>query len=212
MSDRKNKANMMKIIVQVLFASLMLLQAGCSVFEKEEEPERDYLAEILEHADRFQQEAAQRNVSVESIMSLINFETATEVIFEGQSLCGFAPWYDDPETGELTITIVTSETCWIERSEEDNEALVFHELGHMVLDRGHRDDLLPNNRRASIMVSTNLAGLYVGDARSRRAYYIGQLFDENTPIPDWSDQAAYCFGLSCNSSATCRTLAAHGRC
>ncbi|MFK7846773.1 MAG: hypothetical protein AB8G77_15840 [Rhodothermales bacterium] len=168
-----------------LWYSVFLLMAGCSVFEKDE-PERDFMAEIMEHAATFQQEAAVRGVSVDSMMALIQFKVADEVIYEGRSLCGFAPWYDDPETGEPTITIVTSGTCWVDRSEQDNEALVFHELGHMVLDRNHRDELLPNNSRSSIMVGSNLAGLYVGNVLSRRSYYIDELFDATTPVPDWA--------------------------
>ena len=168
-----------------LLAGAFLSVSACSVFDKEEEPERDFMAEIRMHAATFSQEAALRQVEVDSMMALIKFITSEEVIFEGRSLCGFAPWYDDPETGEPTITIVTSETCWINRPEEDNEALVFHELGHMVLDRDHRDDLLPSNSRSSIMVGSNLAGLYVGNATSRRDYYIDELFDPATPVPDW---------------------------
>ncbi len=167
------------------YCALMIL-VGCSVFEKDDEPARDFMAEILGHAATFQQEAAARGILVDSMMALIQFKTAEEVIYEGRSLCGFAPWYDDPETGEPTITIVTSETCWVDRSEQDNEALVLHELGHMVLDRGHRDELLPNNSRSSIMVGSNLGGLYVGNALSRRSYYIDELFDAATPVPDWA--------------------------
>ena len=168
-------------------AGVMFGLAGCSVFEKTPEAERDFMAEILAHAATFQQEAALRGVDVDSMMALIQFKTADEVIFDGRSLCGFAPWYDDPETGEPTITIVTSGTCWIDRDVEDNEALVFHELGHMALNRNHRDDLLPGNSRASIMVSTNLAGLYVGNARDRRTYYVDELFDPDTPVPAWGN-------------------------
>lgn len=156
------------------------------MFEKEVAPERDLMAEIRSHADTFESEAAQRGVDVSEEMASIEFEIKDEILFEGQALCGFAPWYDDPDTAERTISFVVDERCWTSRPSEDNEALVFHELGHMVLDRFHRDELLPNNSRSSIMVSTNLAGLYVGNAKQRRSYYVDELFDENTPVPDWA--------------------------
>lgn len=144
------------------------------------------MAEILMHADTFEQEATQRGVDVSEVMARIQFKIEDEITFEGQSLCGFAPWYQDPTSGDATISITVDDTCWINRPVEDNEALIFHELGHMVLDRGHRDEPLPNNSRSSIMVSTNLAGLYVGNAKNRRAYYVDELFNAETPVPDWA--------------------------
>ncbi len=173
------------ICLSILFVTWI---AGCSVFEKEEESPRDFLAEMRMHAETFREEAVARGVNVADLMSRVVFKEEAEIIFEGQSLCGFAPWYSDPTTDDLTISIVTDETCWSGRPEADNEALIFHELGHMVLDRGHRDDKLPNASRASIMVSTNLAGLYVGNASSRRKYYIDELFNPDTPVPDWAMQ------------------------
>ncbi len=170
------------------FVVVLILLSGCSVFEKDEAPERDLMAEIRSHAETFKAEAAQRGIDVTGEMALISFEIKDEIVFEGQSLCGFAPWYDDPDTTDRTISFVVDDRCWTSRPVEDNEALVFHELGHMVLDRFHRDELLPNNSRSSIMVSTNLAGLYAGNAKSRRAYYINELFDQSTPVPDWAEE------------------------
>jgi hypothetical protein len=165
---------------------LLLVLVGCSVFEGKKEPERDFMAEIETHAASFVQEANQRGVDVSALMATIVFQIEEEILYEGQSLCGFAPWYEDPASSERTISIVTDERCWTSRPVEDNEALIFHELGHMVLDRFHRDELLPDNSRASLMVSGNLAGLYAGNARSRRTYYIDELFDPETPVPEWA--------------------------
>ena len=174
--------------ISSILAVLILLVSGCSVFQKEPEPERDFMAEIQKHAEMFKQEAGQRGVDVSQEMAEIVFKIEEEIIYEGRSLCGFAPWYDDPNTTERTISLVIDDRCWISRPEEDNEALIFHELGHMVLNRFHRDDLLPNNARSSIMVSGNLSGLYAGNARNRRTYYVDELFDENTPVPDWAQE------------------------
>ncbi len=170
-----------------LCAGMIFCLSACSVLEKEEaEPPRDFLEEIQQHAQAFRFEAAMRSVDIDSIMSMVQFEITDEIIYDGRTLCGFAPWYDDPETGQPTITISTSKTCWIDRPVEDNEALVFHELGHMVLNRDHRMGLLPNNSRPSIMIGTNLAGLYVGNASNRRKYYVDELFNPDTPVPDWA--------------------------
>ncbi len=164
----------------------LLLLASCSVFEDKEQPPRDFMAEIEAHAAAFILEASQRGKDLSAPMATVVFQIEEEIIYEGQSLCGLAPWYDNPESTERIISIVVDDRCWASRPVEDNEALIFHELGHMVLDRFHRDELLPNNSRSSIMVSGNLAGLYAGNARSRRTYYVDELFDPETPVPDWA--------------------------
>ena len=172
----------------VFLSFILLLGSGCSIIEKDEEEPRDFMAEILMHANTFEREAMQRGVDVGELMARVRFEIKEEIIFEGQSLCGFALWYQDPSSDDAAISITVDDRCWISRPVEDNEALIFHELGHAVLGRDHRDELLPNNSRSSIMVSTNLAGLYVGNAKNRRAYYVDELFDLEAPVPDWAQQ------------------------
>jgi len=68
------------------------------------------------------------------------------------------------------------------------EILVFHELGHCILDRlEHRDDFLPNNNISSMMRSTGeqvYGSLLTG---FKRDYYLDELFlEENAEIPDWA--------------------------
>ncbi|MEZ4699685.1 MAG: hypothetical protein R2834_05105 [Rhodothermales bacterium] len=176
----------MNPIQRGVLALLILAFAGCGVFEEKDEPERDFMAEIQEHAAAFVQEAGMRGIDVSASMATVVFKIEEEILYEGRSLCGLAPWYADPQSTSRTISIVVNERCWTTRPVEDNEALIFHELGHMVLDRFHRDDLLPNNSRSSLMVSGNLAGIYAGNARPRRTYYVDELFDAETPVPDWA--------------------------
>ncbi len=81
---------------------------------------------------------------------------------------------------------------------EAREELVFHELGHCLLGRtAHRTSRLPNGEYASVMNGKE-SGLYsscvydIGganngcDDRYKRTYYLDELFDENTPAPDWA--------------------------
>ena len=169
-----------------LLCVLGFISVGCDIFKEEPAPEADPLEQIQIHAQRFITEAAGRGLNLEEAVMEIEFKVTDTITFQGRTLCGFAPWYDDPDTQQRVITIAVNEECWTGRPEADNEALVFHELGHMILDRFHRDDLLPNNSRASMMVSGNLAGLYVGNASNRRTYYLDELFEPETPAPDWS--------------------------
>ena len=91
------------------------------------------------------------------------------------------------------ITINGTLECWF--SPEDKEAFFFHEMGHCILGRLHDDSVLPNGDPKSMMVSGNLAVystcLYPIDGDEpcnnlfKREYYLDELFDENTPVPEW---------------------------
>lgn len=165
----------------------ILLLGACDLVQKEKEEPLDPMVEIQGHVQRFIEEAAARGHDVAAAVAAVQIATIDhDIEYEGRSLCGFAPWYADEGTERPSITFAINERCWTSRAGEDHEALVFHELGHAVLDRAHRDDRLPDGSRASIMVGTNLAGLYVGKARNRRAYYVDELFDPQTPVPEWS--------------------------
>jgi hypothetical protein len=69
----------------------------------------------------------------------------------------------------------------------EKEWLVFHELGHCILNREHRNEESGTSECLSIMhgdennfnCSTNLYSNYW------REYYLDELFDEATPLPDW---------------------------
>jgi len=56
------------------------------------------------------------------------------------------------------------------------ELIVFHELGHCFLQRGHREDALPNGACVSIMRSgiEDCLDNYTSETRS---FYIDELFD-----------------------------------
>ena len=78
-----------------------------------------------------------------------------------------------------------------DRTESENRRqwLVFHELGHCVLDRSHRNDKFDNGMWKSLMRGDPLSQdelriplCYIWD---RNQYFIDELFDENTPTPEW---------------------------
>jgi hypothetical protein len=46
----------------------------------------------------------------------------------------------DPNSREVTIV----PHCWIALPESAKESLMFHELGHALLKRDHKSDVLPN--------------------------------------------------------------------
>jgi hypothetical protein len=74
------------------------------------------------------------------------------------------------------------------------ETLIFHELGHCLLGRGHTTDTLANGDPKSIMIPNDIT-LYgpcvyqIGgddcDKTYRRTYYLDELFDSKTAVPPW---------------------------
>jgi hypothetical protein len=73
---------------------------------------------------------------------------------------------------------------WNNAREKDKERLIFHELGHCFLKRNHKNEKNINGECLSYMrgkfdCSSNLySSLW-------RKYYLDELFDQNTELPEW---------------------------
>lgn len=100
----------------------------------------------------------------------------------GRDVCGYGEV--DAETQRPLISLAITKGC-CDRSRWDREILVFHELGHALIGRDHRDVQLPNGLRASIMNSGNIFGLYSKERAEHRVYYIDELFNLEPPVPAW---------------------------
>lgn len=96
--------------------------------------------------------------------------------------------YEDP------IRVEIDETYWNDISKKAGaemmkENLIFHELGHGLLDRGHLNTTLENGDWKSIMCGgekVNERPWNINYRGIRREYYISELFNENTIAPDFS--------------------------
>lgn len=69
------------------------------------------------------------------------------------------------------------------------EDLIFHELGHGLLNRDHLNTTLENGDWKSMMcggTSVNNRSWNINYRGMRRKYYIDELFNESTPAPDFS--------------------------
>lgn len=71
--------------------------------------------------------------------------------------------------------VVISKEWWDKMPEADKEVLIFHELGHCVLDRGHTDSRLASGRPASVMNTYHIGG---GNYTSIYGYYLSELFNK----------------------------------
>ena len=93
------------------------------------------------------------------------------------------------------IILINPDKWWL--NDFAKEALIFHELGHCILGRDHDNSLLPNGDPKSMMVENNIlvyspciyaiGGNNDCNFTFKRDYYISELFDENTVIPEWAN-------------------------
>jgi len=78
---------------------------------------------------------------------------------------------------------------WKKLDEQQREALVFHELGHCILNRDHNNNTLPFGECASLMDGNEEESGFVCSnnyyAAQWRRYYLDELFDPDTPLPSW---------------------------
>lgn len=86
-------------------------------------------------------------------------------------------------SGVITIDAI----YWRTASERERERVVFHELGHCVLDRRHRNELLLENDCISLMrgVENNFSCSTNDEDDAWWAYYTDELFDPSLNGPDW---------------------------
>lgn len=166
----------------------LVFLAGCDRND-DFKPVYDVPQDIQPLIDSFIREASIRGVSI-AITNLIVTYNDNPM----NAVCGSCNSSAPTNHIQKIITLRTDAPCWIEQLEL--EALVFHELGHCVLGRSHLGDLLPNGDPKSIMVENNV-GIYSPclypidgepcDNTFKRAYYLDELFNENTAVPDWAD-------------------------
>ena len=95
---------------------------------------------------------------------------------------------------ETPIRIEIDKTYWSEikgSAGEDlmKEDLLFHELGHGLLGRSHLNSTLDNGDWQSIMCGGTKVGerpWNINYRGVRRQYYVDELFNKTTPVPDFS--------------------------
>lgn len=144
-------------------------------------------ADVEPFVQSFRDEARKRNKSVSTDNLIVTFGPAVSEDICGECLL---------ESGKTPrITLNNDAFCWQRASQQEQECLVFHELAHCLLKRGHKTDKFSVGAFASIMnpsdVTIYATCLYpIGgddcDKRPRRNYYIDELFDANTPAPTWA--------------------------
>jgi len=168
----------MKQSVGVLFLSfsfLFVLQS-CKKDKAIEEilPEEEIIfysnvpSELWSFFKEFEDEALERGYRIDLETQNISAEIM-EIVDDG--VAGSCT-YGSHQPGHIVI----DETFWNQASDNWKEMVVFHELGHCFLHRGHREDVNPDGTCTSIMRSG------IEDCRDNyrlatREAYLDELFD-----------------------------------
>lgn len=164
------------LLLCLLLGSLYLLQQNAFQSNPNEIDEA-----LLPHAEQFVAEAASRGVNVDlDGLTLVFNDTMIEV--DSQSFCG----YTHTLGTEAPPSVEISRPCWEAYSDQQREILVFHELGHALLQQRHRNDRLPSGSLASLMNSLNTFSVYDKFTLPKREYYLDELFLEEATLPDWA--------------------------
>jgi hypothetical protein len=144
--------------------------------------------------DRFYEEAEQRGVPLQKNNLIVEFSETLD-----EDKCGLCTRPKRKKEIQRRVQISQTKICWDRLSTLNRETLLFHELGHCLLNRDHDDALFPSDAPKSIM-TTVLDGPYqacvyvfVGsdnvekcNLTVRRDYYLDELFGTNGGfVPDW---------------------------
>ncbi len=149
----------------------------------------DIHPDFIHLVDSFSLEAARhgRNIRIDNLILRYDPQLESDLCGQCNSLAGTS------STLQKEVHIATNNHCW--EHPQELEALIFHELGHCLLGRSHISDTLPNGDPKSLMVAGDLTvfapcryvfGSVDCNNLHKRAYYIQELFDPNTPVPDWA--------------------------
>ncbi|GJM28249.1 MAG: hypothetical protein DHS20C17_08840 [Cyclobacteriaceae bacterium] len=150
---------------------------------------------MRQYVDRFMWEAQKRGVFPDTTRLSFEFDRNIELGDPDLPVIGLCTRTDNLNQ----VTLDTLNALWLLSGYLGKEEIVFHELGHCLLGRHHRDDKFESGDFASIMRSVGLLqygdldnynGLFTnptGLRAHRREYYIEELFNENTSAPCWSD-------------------------
>ncbi len=139
--------------------------------------------------DRFEAEATRRGIQLD--MSKLSFEFVQGISSNTNPglVVAACTRGDDLHLVEIDTTNI----FWVFAGEMGQEEVVFHELGHCLLERRHIEDVLPDGSFKSMMRAQgspsygNLNPLSQNLLIHRRDYYIDELFDPGSATPCWSD-------------------------
>lgn len=177
----------MKNWFNLILLAITINLFGCG--SDTEAPEVSIHPELVPFVQQFQREADLRNLQVDL--------TKMSIAFSGFLLpsCGTNLVF-----GSHTL-ISAHEDCWGSLNNFQKEKLIFHELGHTILNRVDDENKLQSGSFKSIMNSSTQS-LYNGFTLEKRTYYIDELFNANTAVPDWAGEKLNTIDLNLGFNST----------
>lgn len=154
---------------------LLLLALACTKEETARKAEVNIPPVVQPYIDRFVSEAAERD----QFIDLTDF--GLDITFQQDLEDTLAAFCNNG-------SIVINQKYWDTRSDLTREAMIFHELGHCILNRAHLNTILPNDEWSSIMRGDPLPrgrSSSINFSGTRRQYYIDELFNLQTAEPSW---------------------------
>jgi len=167
---------------------LVLLLAACTKDKKATPPVYDVPAEFQPIVDSFVQEAALHGIHLVINNLIIRYDSTLS-----NQYCAVSNTTSLYPSFQKIIAVNPRIRCY--SNNEQKEVLFFHELGHCILGRAHDNRLLPNGDPRSIMVEGDIdlyapctypIGGVCNDNTFKRPYYLDELFNPETPVPDWA--------------------------
>lgn len=141
--------------------------------EEEEVVEAGYLnveQDLWSHFEAFEEEAAKRGISID--LNRHNLVAEIDEIHE-RGVAGTCQ-YGRNIANHVTI----DKSFWNRSGYSSREFVVFHELGHCVLNRGHDESIDSKGRCLSLMRS-GTKGCIDAYGAVNRNYYLNELFESN---------------------------------
>ena len=154
-----------------IFILLLSCQEDAVAPVKEPNPLERYLRDFLAEANK-------RNIKIDASRLTIKLADST-LYWRGKVVCALGGRNFRP-----FVFITDRYGCWQSRDTYYKKELLFHEFGHAFLGRPHDNVQLPNGSKKSIMNESATGSSFWNEDRLK--YYIDELFDPSTPIPDWA--------------------------
>jgi len=128
----------------------------------------DVQSELQEYFNRFESAAQERGIDIQ--LSTLNLTGRIEEIDEDQVAGQCSYGFGHPSDVVIDASFWNIANDWLK------EMVVFHELGHCVLFRGHEEAQFPNGACRSIMRS-GIEGCFDNYNTQTRELYVDELFD-----------------------------------
>jgi len=174
------------IVVNKNLTYILFFAAIPALFSCKDKTEYRVGSDFEIYVQHFEQEAATRNrtFNFKSSGLIIEFSDLKEGV---AGLCNY----------EKPIRIEVDKAYWDSLglqngTDQMREELIFHEMGHGILNRTHTNSVLLNDEWKSMMCGGNVVSgrtwnlNYHGE---RRAYYLDELFNESAPVPAFATES-----------------------